>query len=247
MDERTKTISLWVGVAVLVVAGVAMLFASFSGPKNTGNDVNVIYTNAAMTIVAQQQTLEAGVKSPTPNAPVVLPTATPMVLLTPTFQVISTPLPTVKPATGGVAATSCDSAVYVSDVTIPDGTAIQAGKYFTKTWKVSNTGSCTWTATYQLTFVSGDSLGGKSTAIGKEVKPGESVDLSVQLTMTSATGKTTGTWKLTNDKGQTFGDGLTVVVSSGATATAPTATSGSVSATATTAPPTATNTVAAYP
>ena len=112
----------------------------------------------------------------------------------------------------------CDAAVYVSDVTIPDGTTVSAGKNFTKTWKVSNTGSCTWSTTYQLTFVSGDSLGGKATALTKEVKPGESADISVVLTMTSATGKITGTWKLANDKGQAFGDGLTVVVNSGTTA-----------------------------
>jgi len=221
MDTRTRTIILWSGVAVLVVAGIVMLFASLGGSKDTpADDLNVVYTNAALTVVAQQQTLQAGVKSPTPNAAVNLPATTPTLLPPPTFQQLpSTLLPTIKPATGG-AVTACDTAVYVSDVTIPDGTTIVAGQNFTKTWKVSNTGTCAWTTTYQLTFVSGDSLGGKTTAIGKEVKPGESADISVVLTMTSATGKTTGTWKLANDKGQTFGDGLTVVVSSGATATA---------------------------
>ncbi len=160
--------------------------------------------------------------SATPNPALMSPTATMTLLSTPALQ-LQTPilLPTSKP--GVVAVTACDTAVYVSDVTIPDGTTIAAGQNFTKTWKVSNTGSCTWTATYQLTFVSGDSLGGKSTAIGKEVKPGESADISVVLTMTSAAGKITGTWRLANDKGQTFGDGLTVVVSSGVTATATTA------------------------
>jgi len=224
MDTNTRTILLWSGVAVLVVGGIVMLFASMNGSKgNAANDVNTIYTNAALTIVAQQQTLEAGMKSPTPNPTSSLPTATLSPLPTPTFQqLVSTPLPTSKPVTGG--AVGCDAAVYISDVTIPDGTTIAASKSFTKTWKVSNVGSCTWTATYKLTFVSGDSLGGKSTAVGKEVKPGESADISVVLTMTSATGKTSATWKLTNDKGQTFGDGLTVVVNSGATATALTAT-----------------------
>ncbi|MBV5350552.1 hypothetical protein JZU71_05400, partial [bacterium] len=63
-----------------------------------------------------------------------------------------------------------------------------------------------------------------ATAIGKVVNPGESADISVILTSSSATGNLTGTWKLSNDKGQTFGDSLTVVVNSG-TAVAATATS----------------------
>jgi hypothetical protein len=236
MDTNTKTIILWSGVAVLVVAGIVMLFASFGGSKDTAaEDLNVVYTNAALTVAAQQQTLQAGMQSATPDLALVAPTATLTPLPTPTLQPAL--LPTIKPAAGGTTtggATGCDVAVYVSDVTIPDGTTIPAGQNFTKTWKVSNTGSCKWTATYQLTFVSGDSLGGKSTAIGKEVKPGESADISVVLTMTSATGKITGTWKLANDKGLAFGDGLTVVVNSGATATvaAKTATSTATNAVA---------------
>ena len=34
MDTNTKTIILWSGVAVLVVAGIVMLFASFGGSKD---------------------------------------------------------------------------------------------------------------------------------------------------------------------------------------------------------------------
>ena len=99
MDTNTRTILLWSGVAVLVVGGIVMLFASMNGSKgNAANDVNAVYTNAALTIVAQQQTLEAGMKSPTPNPTSNLPTATLSQLPTPTFQqLLSTPLPTSKP------------------------------------------------------------------------------------------------------------------------------------------------------
>jgi hypothetical protein len=221
MDTRTRMILLWSGVAVLVVAGIVILFLSFGGSKDTAvNDVNAIYTNAALTVAAQQQTLQAGTFAVTPTPTVGSPTATFTPFPTPTFQQLQTPvvLPTIKTG-GGTVTTLCDNAVYISDVTIPDGTIIPAGQYFTKTWKVSNIGSCAWTATYKLVFVSGDSLGGKATAIGKVVNPGESVDVSVELTSTSATGTITGTWKLSNDKGATFGDGLTVVIKNGAATT----------------------------
>ncbi len=220
MDLKTRKILTWAGVAVFVIAGIAMLLLSFRGPDETAQvDVDAIYTNAAATVFSQQQTLQAGTvvaqPSPTPN----LPTPTLPQLLSPTAQ-LQTPiqLPTTRPLVTTVS-TLCDNAVYVSDVTIPDGTVIPAGQNFTKTWKVTNTGTCAWTATYKLTFISGDSLGGKATPINQVVNPGQSVDVSVVLTSTSATGTITGRWKLTNDKGQPFGDELTVVIKNSVTAT----------------------------
>jgi hypothetical protein len=237
MDMKTKTILMWSGVAVLVVAGIAMLFLSFGGSKETAaEDINLIYTNAASTVAAQQQTLQAGMLSATPIPALSSPTAALTIPASPTLQQLQTPilLPTSPAATGSV--TACDRAVYLSDVTAPDGTTIPAGQSFTKTWRVSNTGSCAWTATYKLIFISGDSLGGKATAIGKVVNPGESADISVVLTSSLATGNLTGTWRLSNDKGLAFGDSLTVVVNSGVAATS------TVSIAAT-----ATPTTAAYP
>ena len=215
MDMKTRTILLWSGVAILVFCGIAMLFLSFGRAKNSNTvDVSAIYTNAALTVAVQQQTLQAGTFVATPTTTRSLPTAALTPLPSPTFQ-LQTPilLPTIRPAT--VVVTGCDNSVYISDVTIPDGTTIPAGQNFTKTWKVSNTGSCAWTATYELVFISGDSLGGKATAIGKIVQPGESANVSVVLTSSSAKGTITGTWKLSNDKSQPFGTLLTVVINSG--------------------------------
>ena len=216
----TRTILMWGGVAILIIGGVVMLFLSFGRREKPAEvDVNAIFTNAASTVAAQQQTLQAGTVIALPSPTLSLPTPTLPQLTSPTAG-LQTPiqLPTVRPA-GGAATTLCDNAVYVSDVTIPDGTIIPAGQNFTKTWKVTNIGSCAWTATYQLTFVSGDSLGGKATPINQVVNPGQAADISVILTSTSATGTITGTWKLTNDKGQQFGDSLTVVIKNSTTAT----------------------------
>jgi hypothetical protein len=216
-----RTIGLWAGVAVLVVGGIAMLVFAFSGSgENAGGDVdvNAIYTNAAATVAAQQQTLQAGTLAvPTSTtANLATPTLAQLLSPTPTTQT-SLQLPTIRPATSVVSA--CDKAVYVSDVTIPDNTVVAAGESFTKTWKVTNAGTCTWTSTYKLTFVSGDSLGGKATAINQSVAPGQSVDISVVLTSTSTSGTITGRWRLANDSGQPFGDELTVVIMNSASAT----------------------------
>lgn len=65
MDMRTRTILLWSGVAVLIVAGMVTLSFSFGGSKDAPeDDLNAVYTNAASTIAAQQQTLLAATPSP---------------------------------------------------------------------------------------------------------------------------------------------------------------------------------------
>jgi len=246
MDTKNKKILLWSGVAILVIAGIVILFLAFSGSdKPATDDVNVIYTDAALTVAAQQQTLQAGTFVATPTPTISSPTVAPTLLPTSTLQQTLVVLPTIKPPVGTVT-TGCDNSAYISDVTIPDGTVIPAGQSFTKTWKVSNTGTCAWTATYQLIFISGDSLGGKATAIGTAVSPGQTADVSVVLTSTSATGTITGIWRLSNDKGQPFGTTLTVVIKNGTTTgtitPTPTRTpTGSVSGTSTPTP-TPTNT-----
>src|ERR1700704_1212338 len=46
-----------------------------------------------------------------------------------------------------------DAATFVSDVTIADGTVMKPGQSFTKTWRISNSGSTTWKG-YSLNFLS---------------------------------------------------------------------------------------------
>ena len=48
---------------------------------------------------------------------------------------------------------------FVKDVTIPDGTQLSAGEVFTKTWRLQNRGTCTWTPDYMLVYTSGDQMG----------------------------------------------------------------------------------------
>ena len=80
------------------------------------------------------------------------------------------------------------------------------GQDFTKTWRLKNTGSCTWTKAYSLAFVSGDSMGAPaSTSLPGEVPPGATVDLSINLKAPTRPAKYTGYWKLRNEAGVLFG------------------------------------------
>lgn len=98
-----------------------------------------------------------------------------------------------------------DEASYVADVTIADGTIVQPGETFVKTWRVRNSGTTTWTTGYSLRFVSGDRMGApNSVPMPCEVKPGDVVDLSVTLRAPTQHGRHRSTWKLANAAGKVF-------------------------------------------
>ena len=49
-------------------------------------------------------------------------------------------------------AAGCDSAQFVSDLSIPDGSSVAPGAAFTKTWRLLNNGTCTWGPSYNLVW-----------------------------------------------------------------------------------------------
>lgn len=107
---------------------------------------------------------------------------------------------------GTITPTLC--ATFVSDVTIADGSYVQPGQSFVKTWRIRNSGTATWTTAYRLVFVSGDQLGAPSSvALPYNVAPGQTVDISVQMVSPSQSGSYKGNWMLQSDTGQRFGVG----------------------------------------
>ncbi len=113
------------------------------------------------------------------------------------FQPTSTPL-----------RLACNRADFVIDVTIPDNTLIDPGKKFTKTWRIVNKGSCKWSTSYKLIFDNGNAMSGPATVnLPKEVRPGETVDVSVDLVAPEAAGAFQGHWKMQDADGNKFGFG----------------------------------------
>jgi hypothetical protein len=104
-----------------------------------------------------------------------------------------------------------DDSEFVLDVTVPDGTHFAPGAAFTKTWRLRNSGTCTWDASYRLNFVSGERMDGPesmsdgTSAIGQTVLPGEQVDISVVLVAPQANGTYHGRWQLVAPDGTGFG------------------------------------------
>ena len=108
----------------------------------------------------------------------------------------------------------CLNSVLVSDVTIPNGAEINAGESFTKTWLVKNTGTCTWTRDFKITYVGGDLMGSDTTKIRQIVGPGSSAEISLAMVAPGTKGTISTAWQMASDEGVLFGQvfGFSIVV-----------------------------------
>jgi hypothetical protein len=201
-------------------------------PTPTQMDPNLVYTAAAET--AQARLTENAQITPTQPTPTFTPEPSPTPSRT-AEQAEVTPEATLPPTTAPLP-TTADNAVYVSDVTIPDGTVLAPGTSFVKTWKIMNTGSNTWKITYALVHVSDNLMGADaSVSLAVEVIPNQSVEISVDMVAPATNGSYRGYWRMRNAQGQFFGDTIyvdIVVGTAGSSTPAPT----SASPTATSAP-----------
>ncbi len=104
----------------------------------------------------------------------------------------------------------CNRADFVGDVTVPDNTILQLSQPFTKTWRLRNAGTCTWTTSYHLVFTGGDQLhAAASVAMPINVAPGQTVDVSVNMVAPDLAGHYEGLWQLQSADGKIFGVGST--------------------------------------
>lgn len=102
----------------------------------------------------------------------------------------------------------CDWAKFIADVTIPDGVPVDPAFVFKKTWRIKNIGTCTWTKSYKVVFVSGEQMGGVAAMnLPRDVAPGQTIDLTISMTAPFTPGFYRGYWQLQNPSGGLFGMG----------------------------------------
>ncbi|MBN1487121.1 MAG: hypothetical protein JW981_05720 [Anaerolineae bacterium] len=178
-------------IGILLVGVILGLITGCKGNKDTEGEEND--TQIAIAIALTQTA--AAIAPPTTPAP----TFTPAQILTP-----PTPTPDVTNTPGAQGCTN--NYTFIADVTIPDGTSINPGKSFIKTWRVKNSGTCTWDSTYQWVFSKGTQMNGNSTIpIEGTVAPGAEYQFSVNLVAPTAAGKHSGEWRITDNSGAPFG------------------------------------------
>src|SRR5512138_2083689 len=113
------------------------------------------------------------------------------------------------PSSVSAAQTCTDRAQFLADVTVPDGTRFDPGAAFTKTWRLKNTGTCTWTNAYSAYFDSGTQMGSTtSSTFANNVAPGQNIEVTVNMTAPNSAGHYISYWKFKNASGTPFGIGV---------------------------------------
>ncbi len=191
-------------VPILVSLFLLAACAPGSAPAPTA-DVVLIQTSAAQTVIANfTLTAEAATATPLPAL-----TDTPVPLDTPTGAA-SGPSETSTLLPGGVTATPplCDYYTWdptTVDVNVPDNTQMTPGQEFVKTWKIKNSGICTWGAGYKIVYAGyNDQLSGQPQPITGVIGPGQEVQISINFKAPAKVGEYISAWTLANASGTRF-------------------------------------------
>ena len=192
MKLTTNTILIIFGILALIILAcfpITFLTLPLVTASQASTDASLPTIQAMVTQTMSALTLTAPTQTPLPPTPTVAPAT-------------NTPVPTATPVS------YCDWVAFVKDVSIPDGSVFAPGETFTKTWRLKNRGTCTWTPDYTLVYNSGAQMG-ETTAVRLPayVAPGQTVDVSVTFTAPSTSGRYTGYWILRNPSGALFGSG----------------------------------------
>lgn len=181
-------------LALMVILACNSLAPSTPQPAAT---LNALYTSAAQTLSAlSTQGAISLTMPPSPTGTLAIPTSSPIALQT------FTAVPPLQPST------KCDAAAFVTDVTYPDGSSVGMGVSFAKIWRIKNVGTCTWTTSYALVYINGEKFGAQnSVPMPGTVRPGQSIDIPIQLTAPNQSGRFKGYWRLRNASGVLFGVG----------------------------------------
>jgi hypothetical protein len=221
MRTRYCLIIMAVIFAVISLSGCGLM--ALQAPLVT-EDVSSLHTAVAQTItvrltqeafetLAAQVTQLVATASATPYEATTESTPT-MTAIPPTVEVpqptatLLPPTATAVPPTATPTIVPCNLARFEADVSVPDYTPISPGASFTKIWRLRNTGSCTWTTNYAVVFVDGYAMTDKPVVkLPVSVRPGEWVDITVNLVAPTNSGNYKGNWMLRNESNSLFGVG----------------------------------------
>ena len=124
------------------------------------------------------------------------------------------PTPTPRPQPACI-----NGMAWVADLTFDDRNmsappVVPPGQPFVKSWRVRNSGTCTWDSNYRLVFDRGNvaaaQMGGQPVAVQGTVAPGATYDFSVNLVAPTVPGVYQGFWQMRNPSNVAFGETIWV-------------------------------------
>jgi hypothetical protein len=205
-------------ILIAIVAGAC----SPSTPATPTQDVNAVYTQAALLVATQfsmLQTQTAMAVPPTaqatPTLPAIISTlpvfGTPGTPIVPFgFTPIATVIATLPSGGTGSTANGCNDSQFISE-TIPDKTVMKPAEKFEKVWQMMNSGTCAWNEGYTWAFIPNDSTAG---FIGYDIvyktgdaatEPKHSQSFVLKFTAPTTPGEYKGYWKMKDKAGNFFG------------------------------------------
>ncbi len=124
------------------------------------------------------------------------------------------PLPTTTPTQDSNAqpADCTNNLSYLKDLTIPDGSVIQAGTTIQKQWQVKNSGSCNWNSTYTIQLISGEGMGAASPQSIVPARGGAEGIITIAFIAPDQAGNYTSTWQAFDPAGHAFGDFFSIQI-----------------------------------
>lgn len=222
----------WILMSVLMVSALVLGACKPSGtPTPSPEELAQQVANTQMaratemavaTLVMRVTELSRPTATPMPTAtPLPTPTPKPTVATTATTETPGTQT-TTAPVTGNPVDESpkvwaidgkCYFQMqYLGDVNYPPDSVVNAGTSFTKTWRVKNTGTCTWDNgdhNVDLWFEGGDQMSNTSPQdiYDGAVNPGDTVEVSVKLFAPATPGTYISYWLPIGDGNLRFGYG----------------------------------------
>jgi hypothetical protein len=116
---------------------------------------------------------------------------------------------TVEAAPTGVCV---NAAIFIEDLTVPDGTSVAPGERLDKRWAVQNSGSCDWGSGYRLVQVDSGSLEGRDESALYPARAGENAVWQVELVAPQEPGEYLASWQARAPNGEFFGEQVFVLI-----------------------------------
>ena len=121
-----------------------------------------------------------------------------------------------QPAVATVAAAPTDvcvnAAIFIEDLTVPDGTSVAPGERLDKRWAVQNSGSCDWGPGYRLVQADSGSLEGRQESALYPARAGENAVWQVELVAPQEPGEYLASWQAQAPNGEFFGEQVFVLI-----------------------------------
>jgi hypothetical protein len=179
------------------------ILSACSNNKIPSTQHPVASSSQTVVIFPSTSDIESATQTPEPSA---TPTSEPSPRFTP--ESVPTEIP-INPTTTIAAVPACiNRATLVRHLSFADDSKIQTGFYFSKAWRIENSGTCTWTTAYMFVFSGGEQMNAPDeTPIPHEVAPGETIDIQIMMRSPDVANLYIGDWMLRDPSGALFGTG----------------------------------------